>query len=93
MWFELLILVMVFVFGYLPEWERRPRFPVKQGVTYPVRPWVYPGGHLNVHPCGMSTGSGIVSAVDFAVRSSSFAIIFYYRSHDLEIFLETRRKA
>ena len=92
MWFELLILVMGIVFGYLRSGKEDLGSLVKQGLLIGIVLGCILGVLSIFTPGGMSTGSGIVSAVDFAVRVIILAIIFIIGVM-IGDFLETRKRA
>jgi len=92
MWFELLILIVGISFGYIRSGKEDLGILVKQGLLIGIILGCILGILSIFAPGGMSTGSGIVSAVDFAVRVIILAIIFIIGVM-IGDFLETRKKA
>jgi predicted permease len=76
MWFELLVLVIGIVFGFIRSGKEDLVSLIKQGLLIGIILGFILGVLSIFTPGGMSTGSGIVGAVDVAVKVIILAIIF-----------------
>ena len=76
MWFELLVLILGIVFGFLRSGKEDLVSLIKQGLFIGIILGFILGVLSIFTPGGMSTGSGIVGAVDVAVNVIILAIIF-----------------
>jgi predicted permease len=76
MWFELLVLVIGIVFGFIRSGKEDLVSLIKQGLLIGIILGFILGVLSIFTPGGMGTGSGFVGAVDVAVNVIILAIIF-----------------